>query len=196
LKSTAIDDFNAIDPNLIVDADGHTWLAFGSFWSGIKLRRLDDTTGKVSTSDTKLYSLAARSRPENATPAPPNLPPDWEAIEAPFIVRNGGYYYLFVSWDLCCRGTKSTYRTMVGRSRKITGPYIDKAGVPMMEGGGTELLTANHRWLGPGGESLLMQPGDHDIIAFHAYDAKTGKSALQISTITWQDGWPHAALEK
>ena len=194
LKSIASDDFNAIDPNFILDAHGHAWLSFGSFWSGIKMRRLDDRTGKLSSSDEKLYSLATRARPENAEPAPPNLPANWEAIEAPFIVHHGDYYYLFVSWDLCCRGTKSTYRTMVGRSKQITGPYVDDKGVTMMKGGGMELLTGNQQWLGPGGESLLMQKDGQDIIVYHAYDAQSGHPALQISTITWQNDWPHAAL--
>jgi arabinan endo-1,5-alpha-L-arabinosidase len=196
LRSVASDDFNAIDPNFILDAKGNAWLAFGSFWSGIKMRRLDNATGMLSQQDTKLYSLASRARPENAAPAPPNLPPDWEAVEAPFLVHHGGYYYLFVSWDLCCRGTRSTYRTMVGRSKEVTGPYLDKDGKPMTQGGGSPLLSANQRWLGPGGESLFMQKGGDDLIVFHAYDAKTGKPALQISTIAWQDGWPRAALQQ
>lgn len=194
LRSVATDDFNAIDPNFVADAQGKCWLAFGSFWGGIKMRRLDERTGMLDAKDTKLYSLASRAKPENAPPAPPNLPPDWEAVEAPFIVHHGGYYYLFVSWDLCCRGTKSTYRTTVGRAKQVTGPYLDKEGRSMAEGGGSELLTANQRWLGPGGESILMQPGGDDLIVFHAYDAKTGKPALQISTIAWKDGWPEAAL--
>jgi arabinan endo-1,5-alpha-L-arabinosidase len=194
LKSTAEDDFNAIDPNFILDTHGHAWLAFGSFWSGIKMRRLDDATGMLSRADTKLYSLATRRRPENAPPAPPNLPANWQAVEAPFILHHGGYYYLFVSWDLCCRGTRSTYRTMVGRSARVTGPYVDRDGVPMMQGGGTSVLTANARWLGPGGESAFAQKDGQSILVFHAYDAHTGHPALQISTITWEDGWPQAAL--
>ena len=128
LLSKETDDFNAIDPNLIVDRKGKAWLAFGSFWSGIKMRRIDTKTGKLSAQDAKLYSLAARKRPENAEPAPPGLPANWQAVEAPFIVRHDGYYYLFVSYDLCCRGLKSTYKTMVGRSRKVTGPYRDADG--------------------------------------------------------------------
>lgn len=195
LRSTAGDDFNAIDPDFVRDAHGHAWLAFGSFWSGIKLRRLDDKTGMLSTHDTRLYSLATRQRPESSGPASPGLPPDWEAIEAPYIVRHDGYYYLFVSWDMCCRGIHSTYRTMVGRSKKVTGPYVDDRGVPMMSGGGTPLLSANDRWLGPGGESVLLQTPGPDIIVFHAYDAHTGFPALQISTLAWRDGWPHAALQ-
>ncbi|QNI33716.1 arabinan endo-1,5-alpha-L-arabinosidase [Alloacidobacterium dinghuense] len=196
LRSVESDDFNAIDPNFVLDAQGHAWLAFGSFWSGIKMRCLDEKTGLLSKEDTHLYSLASRSKPADAAPAKPGLPPDWEAVEAPFIVRHGDYYYLFVSWDLCCRGTKSTYRTMVGRAKKITGPYLDKQSKSMAEGAGSELLSGNTRWLGPGGESVWMQPDDHDLLVFHAYDAKAGKPALQISTIVWRDGWPRAALQQ
>jgi arabinan endo-1,5-alpha-L-arabinosidase len=196
LRSTASDDFNAIDPNFVLDAQRHAWLVFGSFWNGIKMRRLDDRTGMLSSIDQKIYALATRRRPDDAPPAPPGLPPDWEAIEAPFIVHHGGYYYLFVSWDLCCRGTKSSYGTMVGRSKQVTGPYVDDHGVPMTEGGGAQLLSGNALWLGPGGESVLMQTPGPDILVFHAYDAHTGKPALQISTIAWRDGWPHVALEQ
>jgi arabinan endo-1,5-alpha-L-arabinosidase len=89
---------------------------------------------------------------------------------------------------------KSNYRTVVGRSRHVTGPYLDAAGKPMLHGGGTPLLTGNKRWLGPGGESILQQPAG-DIIVFHAYDGKTGHPFLQISSIDWTGGWPHAALE-
>ncbi len=193
LKSTTADDFNAIDPNIVLDAKGHPWLSFGSFWGGIKMRRIDPGTGKPSAADPTLYSLAARARPADAAPAPPGLPPNWEAIEAPFVVRHGSYFYLFVSFDLCCRGTNSSYRTMVGRSSQVTGPYLDADGKPMLQGGGTELLQSNRRWIGPGGESILQRP-EGDIIVFHAYDAVTGKPALQISTLTWKNGWPHAAL--
>ena len=194
LRSVKEDDFNAIDPNLVLDDHGGAWLAFGSFWGGIKMARIDPKTGKRATEDSRLYSLARRARPVNASPARPDLPPDWQAIEAPFVIRHGHFYYLFVSFDLCCRGIRSTYKTMVGRSSKVTGPYVDASGKPMMQGGGTLLLQGNQRWLGPGGESLLQQKGS-DIIVFHAYDAKTGRPSLQISTLSWDKGWPSAALE-
>ena len=193
LKSTETDDFNAIDPNIVLDEQGQPWLSFGSFWSGIKMRRIDSSTGKLSASDPTLYALAARAKPDDADPPKPGLPPDWEAIEAPFIVRHESFYYLFVSFDLCCRGTHSNYRIMVGRSRNATGPYIDAEGKPMLSGGGTQLLAGNSRWLGPGGESIL-QESSVDLMVFHAYDAATGKPALQISTITWDDGWPQVVL--
>ncbi len=193
LQSAASDDFNAIDPNIVLDEQGQPWLSFGSFWSGIKMRRIDVSTGKLAAADKMVYRLASRLPPEHPAPAKPGLPADWQAIEAPFIVRHRGFYYLFVSFDLCCRGTRSTYRTMVGRSRRVVGPYKDRDGKEMLKGGGTELLIANNRWRGPGGESVLQRP-EGDLIVFHAYDATTGKPALQISTIVWQDGWPLAAL--
>jgi arabinan endo-1,5-alpha-L-arabinosidase len=194
LRSRAEDNFNAIDPNLVIDETGHTWLAFGSFWSGIKMRQIDRKTGLPSSTDTKVYSLASRKPPQNLPPNPPGLPGDWQAIEAPFIVRHGDYFYLFVSFDLCCRGTKSNYKTMVGRSHNVTGPYLDAGGTPMLEGGGTPLLLGNGRWRGPGGASVLQQK-DGDLIVYHAYDGTTGHAYLQISTLTWVNGWPKAALE-
>ena len=88
------DDFNAIDPNLAVDAKGDMWMSFGSFWSGIKMRKIDAKTGKLASDDTTLYSLASRPRSAEVK----------AEIEAPFIVRHDNYYYLFVSFDRCCRG--------------------------------------------------------------------------------------------
>jgi arabinan endo-1,5-alpha-L-arabinosidase len=195
LRSTAQNDFNAIDPNLILDEKGEPWLSFGSFWSGIKMRQVNRRTGLLSTTNTKLYSLASRGKDAKSSPHKPDLPPDSEAIEAPFVILHDGSFYLFVSYDLCCRGLKSTYRTMVGRSKNVTGPYSDRDGKLMIDGGGSPLLTANGKWLGPGGESLLQQPGKDDLIVFHAYSAVDGHPALHISTIGWKDGWPSASLE-
>jgi arabinan endo-1,5-alpha-L-arabinosidase len=194
LRSLAEDDFNAIDPNLVLDDKGQSWLSFGSFWTGIKMRRIDAKTGLLSSEDAKTYSIATRKRPDNPPPNPPGLPGNWQAVEAPFIVRHGGFYYLFVSFDLCCRGTKSNYKTMVARSQSVTGPYVDASGTAMLDGGGTPLLLGNSRWFGPGGESVLQQK-DGDIMVYHAYDGTSGQAYMQISTIAWVDGWPKVALE-
>lgn len=83
---------------------------------------------------------------------------------------------------------------MVGRSHSVTGLYVDTNGTPLLEGGATPLLLGNSRWFGPGGESIWQQE-DKDIIVFHAYDSTTGHAYLQISTISWVDGWPRVALE-
>lgn len=182
------DDWNAIDGNIIVEDDGKVWLNWGSFWSGIKMKRIDPETGKLSTEDTTLYSLASRPRS-----GPHQTPPVTGAIEAPFIINHDGWYYLFVSFDFCCRGAKSTYNVRVGRSRDVTGPYVDKDGTPLMEGGGTLVIEATEgAWRGAGHEAVL-QEGDQDYLVFHAYDAATGRSHLQISTIVWEEGWPRVA---
>jgi arabinan endo-1,5-alpha-L-arabinosidase len=195
LESKTEDNFNAIDPNFVFDGKGGAWLVFGSFWDGIKMRRLNDA-GLLSTKDSTIYSLARRAKPAEAAPALPGLPANWEAIEAPFIVRHDAYFYLITSWDLCCRGLKSTYKTMVGRSKSIIGPYVDADGRELADGGGTELLLANSRWLGPGGGSVYLDSQNRGLIVFHAYDSKTGKPSMQLSSIDWTGGWPHADLEQ
>lgn len=185
------DDFNAIDPNVVTDKQGRQWLDFGSFWGGIKMRRIDPATGKLSNEDQTLYSLA--SRPHAPYPVTLEGPPTTDAIEAPFIVRHDSYYYLFVSFDFCCHGAKSTYYVVVGRSKSVTGPFLDRDGKLMTEGGGTRITRPTSLWRGPGHEAILLRHHAPDIMAFHAYDATTGKPYLQISTIDWSGGWPSIA---
>ncbi len=135
LRSTRRDNFNAIDPNVVLDERQEPWLAFGSFWSGIKLTRLDAGTGKPAE-PSRLISLASRPRPG--------------AVEAPFLVRRDGFYYLFASFDECCKGVNSTYNIVVGRSKDLAGPYLDREGRPMTDGGGTRILGTSGRVRGPG----------------------------------------------
>jgi arabinan endo-1,5-alpha-L-arabinosidase len=171
VRSRGTDDFNAIDPELVLDAHGQPWLAFGSFWDGIKMRRLDRRTGLPATGDSTLYALASRGG---------------ASIEAASITRHGGFYYLFASFDFCCRGVDSDYRVVVGRSRDITGPYVDRAGVPMSAGGGTEVLRGYDEFRGTGGGDVF---GDR--FAHHYYDAAdAGTPKLSIRTIQWSGGWP------
>jgi arabinan endo-1,5-alpha-L-arabinosidase len=182
-SSTRADDYNAIDANAFVDREGRHWLSFGSFWTGLKMFRLDPATGKQSAEDRKIYSLARR-----ATPG---------AIEAPYIIDRNGYYYLFASNDSCCRGANSTYYTVVGRSKDVTGPYLDYDGKRMMDGYGQVVLHANldktKRWRGPGHVSILRD-GRQDYIFYHAYDArKGGVPTLRVAPLGWTaDGWPVA----
>jgi arabinan endo-1,5-alpha-L-arabinosidase len=182
------DDFNAIDPNLVIEDERNVWLNWGSFWGGIKMRRIDPRTGKLSNMDTTLYSLAARPRNN-----PHQTPPVEGAIEAPFLVRHGDNWYLFVSFDFCCRGPKSDYKVVVGRSRKVTGPFVDKDGKPMAEGGGSLVVeAATDKWHGVGHEAVLRD-GGNDYLLVHAYDASSGKPSLQISLVQWDNGWPRVA---
>jgi arabinan endo-1,5-alpha-L-arabinosidase len=176
IESSSAVDYNAIDPNLIVDAQGQWWLALGSFWTGIKLIRLDPATGLRSTSDTAVRPLAQRFTASGA-------------VEAAFVFRHGSFYYLFVSFDLCCQGAKSTYRIMVGRSSSITGPYVDRAGVAMASGGGTEILAGHGSIHGPGHEAVITD-ADGDVLVYHYY-ADSGASFLGINRMSWDGaGWP------
>lgn len=181
LSSSRTDDWNAIDPNLVLDETGQPWLSFGSFWGGIKLRMIDQTTGKLSTRDETLYSLAARTRSKD-------LP---GAVEAPFIVRRNGYFYLFVSFDFCCRGVKSTYNIRVGRALRVMGPYVDRSGKAMLEGGGSLVIEGGGRWAGPG-HCAVLQMKEGDKLVYHAYDSEwRGASTLRISPLYWDaEGWP------
>jgi arabinan endo-1,5-alpha-L-arabinosidase len=183
------DDFNAIDPNIVIEDDKNVWLSWGSFWGGIMMRRVDPATGKLSTTDTALHKLAARPRSKSH-----ETPPVEGAIEAPTIVRHGDNWYLFVSFDFCCRGAKSDYKVVVGRADRVTGPYVDRAGHPMSEGGGTLVIeAATDHWRGAGHQAVFTDNGV-DYLVFHAYSAETGRSRLQISTIEWDDdGWPRVA---
>lgn len=183
-----VDDFNAIDPQLVVEDERNLWLCWGSFWGGIKMRRIDPATGKFSQTDTNLYSLASRPRG-----GPHQTPPVDGAIEAPTIVHHDGWWYLFASYDFCCRGTNSTYNVRVGRSDKVTGPYLDRTGKPMLEDGGTVVIEATTSyWRGPGHQTVFSDAGQ-DYLLFHAYDGRTGRPELKISTLVWEDGWPRVA---
>ena len=112
------------------------------------------------------------------------------AIEAPFIFRKGKYFYLFASIDYCCKGPKSTYKMIIGRSKKVLGPYLDRLGVPMNKGGGTILLTGDKDWYGVG-HNAVCDFGGADYLVFHAYDANDrGIPKLRIEKLAWANEWP------
>ncbi|MEU6787987.1 arabinan endo-1,5-alpha-L-arabinosidase [Nonomuraea angiospora] len=173
ISTTSSSNYNAIDPNLVVDAQGRWWLSFGSFWTGIKLVQLDPATGKRL--GTSITALAQRT--------------GTTAIEAPFIFRHGSYYYLWVSFDACCQGASSTYRIMVGRSSSVTGPYVDRNGLAMTSGGGTQVLAGHGSVHGPGHQAVVPD-SDAEVLYYHYY-ADNGAPLLGINLLGYDSaGWP------
>ncbi len=169
MKSDAGLSYNAIDPHLFIDVDGTPWLAFGSWWTGIKLTRLDRPTMKPVGD---IIALATRDG----------------GIEAPSLLYHDGSYFLFVSVGRCCAGVKSTYQIRYGRAANLMGPYLDKRGMAMTDGGGSLLWGGDDRWIGPGGQDIH----EGGILSLHAYDAMyDGKPTLGITALQWDiEGWP------
>ncbi|PTQ98079.1 arabinan endo-1,5-alpha-L-arabinosidase [Mucilaginibacter yixingensis] len=191
-------NWNAIDPNLVVDKDGTPYLAFGSFWDGLKLIKLEKDRMSVAEDPSGIPTIASRKNRSSAAnpPAVDDNPKDagGNAIEGPFIYRKGKYFYLFASIDYCCKGPKSTYKMIIGRSKNIKGPYLDSKNIPMNRGGGDILLAGNENWYGVGHNGICNFDGK-DYIVFHGYDAAdNGRSKLIVEPIDWVNGWPKIAM--
>ncbi|MGC5167540.1 glycoside hydrolase family 43 protein [Luteimicrobium sp. DT211] len=168
--------FNAIDPSVVED-HGKPYLSIGSFWSGLFLVPIEWPSGKP------VHGWAEKSVHLVDRMSPPN------AVEGSQIVRHGGYFYLFASFDSCCQAANSTYHVVVGRSKNVAGPYVDEAGRSMLDGGGTTVLDKNGSEVGPGGQSVFG-----DVLAYHYYDAGNAASpylpTLGLQKLSWKDGWP------
>jgi len=179
ITSTNGSAFNTIDPSVMLDADGKLWLAFGSYWQGIFLTQLDPQTGQRISTNSPLFHLA------------------WNhSIEAACLTRHGNFYYLFVNWGECCKGTNSTYEVRVGRAEKITGPYLDRDGKNLADGGGSPFLQSQGRFIGPGHIGIVNDgtTSGPTWFSYHYYDAATqGRSRLALGKIDWSDGWPRPA---
>lgn len=181
------DNMNDIDPCVFEDASGALWLSYGSFNSGIKLIKLDPKTGLKDGDDPAAYAISSNG-------------------EASYITFRDGWYYLWVNWDSCCAGSQSRYNIRMGRSRAVTGPYLDKSGKDMMQGGGTLFLgsvTDNGTGrppddeVGPGHVGILHDP-DGDWLSTHYEWArdKNGATTVNFQKLAWDsDGWPRAVLD-
>jgi arabinan endo-1,5-alpha-L-arabinosidase len=193
-SNPGVDNWNAIDPNLIFGDNGVPYLVFGSFWDGLQIVRLNDDLSTIYPGE-KPVTIASRKtdrRAENP-PATDNNPIDagGNAIEAPFIFKKGNYFYFFASTDYCCRGVESTYKMIYGRAEKVTGPYYDKEGKDLLTGGGTILMEGDKQWYGVG-HNAAVTIDNKDMLLFHAYDAgDDGRSKLRIFQLSWdKDFWP------
>jgi hypothetical protein len=177
--NTDYTSINCIDPSILVDTNGTVWMSFGSYSDGIMLVQLDPTTGKpiAPASAVKIANNGAYFF-SNTT-------------EGSCIYQRGSYYYLFLNFGGCCSGVDSTYNIRVGRSSTIAGPYLDKIGNSMLNGGGTMLLESSGRFIGPG-HAAIMNDNGTNWFTYHYYDGNdSGTAKLGLSRLYWSaDGWP------
>lgn len=168
------DDWNAIDPNVVLDDAGTPWLALGSFWGGIKMIKLDATGARA---DDTLYAIAAR-------------PSNGGALEGAWVFRRCGSYYLFTSWGSCC-SSPYDYNIRVGRASVVTGPYVDKAGTQLTKGGGTPVVAGNTSWVAPGHNAVIVYGGQTYNVYHALQGSSSGAATLRIAELVWDaDGWP------
>jgi arabinan endo-1,5-alpha-L-arabinosidase len=175
-SSDGVEDSNAIDPGVLLDPnDGRLWLVYGSYFGYIRLVELDPKTG-------------TRLHPNDQ---PKNLAINCEASD---MIFHDGWYYLLATHGSCCRGADSGYNIRVGRSRKVTGPFLDHEGVDMIQGGGKLFLGSGGRVIGAGHFGLLDLGQGVQKFSMH-WEAdldRGGASVLDIRPLLWKDGWPVA----
>jgi len=174
-SSDGVEDCDAIDPSFLLDpTDGRLWLTYGTYFGFIRLVELDPKTG------TRLPGNEAL-----------NVAIDCEATD---LIYRDGWYYLLGTHGTCCDGANSTYNIRVGRSRKVTGPYLDNIGQDMLQGGGKLVVAASGRVTGPGHFGLMDLGDGVQKFSCH-YEAdldRGGRSVLDIRPLLWKDGWPVA----
>jgi arabinan endo-1,5-alpha-L-arabinosidase len=175
-SSDGVEDSNAIDPGVFLDpTTGRLWLTYGSYFGYIRLVELNPKTG------TRL----------NPNDIPVNLAINCEASD---MMYHDGWYYLLATHGSCCRGADSNYNIRVGRSKKVTGPYLDSEGLDMIQGGGKLLIGSGGRVIGAGHFGLLDFGDGVQKFSMH-WEAdldRGGASVLDIRPLLWKDGWPVA----
>jgi arabinan endo-1,5-alpha-L-arabinosidase len=174
-QSNGIEDNDAIDPGLLMDPnDGRLWCSYGTYFGFIRLIELDPKTGKRMEGNEAI-----------------NIAIDCEATD---LMYRDGWYYLLGTHGTCCDGANSTYNIVVGRSRKVTGPYLDNVGRDMLTGGGRMVVAAGGRVNGPGHFGRLILENGVEKMSCH-YEAdldQSGRSVLGIRPLLWENGWPFA----
>jgi len=174
-QSDGVEDNDAIDPGLLLDPnDGRLWCSYGTYFGFIRLIELDPLTGKRVEGNVAI-----------------DIAIDCEATDLEY--RNG-WYYLLGTHGTCCDGANSTYNIVVGRSRKITGPYLDNMGREMLKGGGKMVVAARDRLIGPGHFGrLVLEEGVEKMSCHYEADLdQSGRSVLGILPLLWKNGWPVA----
>jgi len=174
-SSDGIEDNDAIDPGLFLDpVDGKLWLTYGTYFGYIRLVELDPKTGKRVKGNKAL-----------------NIAIDCEATD---LIYRDGWYYLLGTHGTCCDGPNSTYNIVVGRSKKVTGPYRDNMGREMLKGGGKMVVAAGDRLIGPGhfGRTVVAEGVEKMSCHYEADLDQSGHSVLGLRPLLWKNGWPFA----
>ena len=174
-QSDGVEDNDAIDPGLLLDPnDGRLWCSYGTYFGFIRLIELDPNTG-------------ARIDGNEAI----DIAIDCEATDLEY---RDGWYYLLGTHGTCCDGANSTYNIIVGRSKNVTGPYIDNMGREMLKGGGKLVIASRDTHIGPGhfGRYIIEEGVEKMSCHFEADLEQSGRSVLGIRPLLWKDGWPVA----
>lgn len=173
--SDGLEDNDAIDPGLLLDpTTGRLWVSYGTYFGNIRLIELDPKTGERMKGNEPL-----------------DIAIDCEATD--LLYRNG-WYYLLGTHGTCCDGVNSTYNIVVGRSRSVTGPYIDNVGRDMFHGGGKMVIAAGDRVVGPGHFGRTVIDEGVEVMSCH-YEAdfdQSGRSVLGLRPLLWKNDWPVA----
>jgi arabinan endo-1,5-alpha-L-arabinosidase len=170
---------NVIDPQAFSDKGGKCWLFYGSYKAGLRLAELNPSTGKLLNDPPQLTTI---------TPA---------LGEGVFVVRGPEYYYIFASRGRCCAGLESTYQIVIGRSKNIEGPYLNKEGKSWLENNYSIFLAGDSTEPGRGHNGFFTE-GDTTFIVYHAYTrAANGTPLLNIKILYLdENGWPTLDIRK
>jgi arabinan endo-1,5-alpha-L-arabinosidase len=174
-SSEGMEDCDAIDAGLLLDPiTGQLWCTYGTYFGFIRMVELDPKTGK-RVEGNKAINIAID-------------------CEATTLMYRNGWYYLLGTHGTCCDGANSTYNIVVGRSREITGPYIDNVGRDMLKGGGKMVIAAGGRVVGPGhfGRWMIDEGVEKMSCHFEADLDQGGRSVLGIRPLLWENDWPVA----
>lgn len=108
----------------------------------------------------------------------------WEGdvVEAPWVVRRGGYYYMFYSGFRYCN---ATYGVGIARAKSPLGPFTKKS---------APVLRTNAAWSGPG-HNAVIRTGGKPYLVYHAWQGAHdcddgGGRQLMLDAIGWEGGWP------
>ena len=108
----------------------------------------------------------------------------WEGdvVEAPWLHKRGGFYYMFYSGFRYCN---ATYGVGIARARSPLGPFTKRSG---------PILKSNGKWSGPG-HNVVVRSDGRAWMVYHAWAGAHdcddgGARKLMVDAITWKGGWP------